>query len=266
MNNQSSSTFISLKELAQLIIELNIPPTCGIPKKKRHPLASGMKWIFDNPCYLMEQNVLSQYNDSIIKEHVRGDHSSAQKIKSISFIMHICAEYTYDKTKDLVTNDDIEGLGFSRKYALVSLQEYTHVKIPENLLNSAEDFSVGNHQLIKNSDRLLKECVSNINNLRTTNLNLSEENTYLKVQLESELKRNTELLDENTDLKSPNHPKSALSIAKIIAVLASEAEISLIKPGISYEAMKIKAEQLGIDNFPNDDTYKKWLTKAKQMI
>lgn len=265
MDNLSPSTFISLKELAQLIIELNIPIIYGMPKKKRHPLASGLKWIFDNSSYVMEQNVLFQYNDGTIKEHARGDHSPAQKIKSISFIMHICAEYSYDKAKDLVTDDDIEGLGFSRKYALVSLQEYANVKIPENLLHSSEDYSSDNHYPIRTSDRLLKEFKLAFKNLKKDNLNFLEKNTSLKFQLESEIKRNAELSSKNKDLNSPDNPRSATSIAKIIAVLASEAKIDLNHPYSSYQAINLKAEQLGIDNFPNDDTYTKWMTKAKQV-
>lgn len=50
----------------------------------------------------------------------------------------------------------------------------------------------------------------------------------------------------------------------MILVLASMADINIDKPYSVHESLKAKADLLGIDKFPSNETVKGWLNKANK--
>lgn len=283
MNNQNRSDFISLAELAELIIKLDINDNAQKPNKKQHDLAKGFDWLSSNvnTNFLMQHILLTRKNNEI-KDHPINDGSIERKIKSIILVNHICTHYALlSSTKLPYDNCDIHDLGFSKRKLLLSLEEHIGQKLPEKLIDESTDFSSSIQPLqtqyqkieeeISSLNKLLKTLKIQLSNYEVQNKTLDQINQELtieniKYKHEIQLKENliAELKAKNKDLESPNNTRAQNNIAKIIGVLATMAQIDLEHPYGYYSSLQIEADKNGIDGFPSDDTVNKWFSHAKK--
>lgn len=105
---------------------------------------------------------------------------------------------------------------------------------------------------------LEQQLHSEIDRLKTE---LEQAQTLLAEKLAD--KQNIELAQS---VDEPLHPKLKTSHEKLIAVLASMAELDFNKPFSNYDSLCLKAELLGMDNFLNKDTLAKLLNNAHKHI
>lgn len=283
MNNQNRSDFISLAELAELIIKLDINDNAQKPNKKQHDLAKGFNWLSSNvnTNFLM-QNILLTRKNNEIKDHPINDGSIERKIKSIILVNHICTHYALLSTTKLpYDNCDIHDLGFSKKRLLLSLEEHIGQKLPKKLIDESIDFPSSIQPLqtqyqkveeeISSLNKLLKILKIQLSNYEIRNKTLDQinqeltiENTKFKHEIQLQENLIAELKSKNKDLEGPQNKRSLNNISKIIGVLATMAKIDLEHPYGCYSALQTEADKNGIDGFPSDDTIKIWFSLAKQ--
>lgn len=98
------------------------------------------------------------------------------------------------------------------------------------------------------------------------NRELNEELEKLKAELLEKDKRIIELESiQTTQAKSKLGTREENNITKVLAVLADmEKKIDLSKPYEAHGVMLKKAELLGIDRFPSNESVKKWFSRANE--
>lgn len=95
---------------------------------------------------------------------------------------------------------------------------------------------------------------------------LRKENETLKAEiLEKEQHLKKLKLIQTTQSESKLSTREENNIIKVLTVLADmEKKIDISKPYEAHGIMCMKAQLLGIDKFPSDESVKKWFTKARE--
>lgn len=258
------SNFISLKELASLLVELDIASDFLKPLKTSHPFASGFDWLTKNSDILLKSQVLYTFGDEIRSRQFHED-STASLMNGILFINNLCNFYAYRSMKG-ITEDDIISNGFSRKQVLLSLQEYTDIPTLQALINDATDFN-DEFAPINTHKQDLDYAIKSFKAVTIEKLDLIKDKIELENQLISVKEYNQSLLDEIKSLKTPDHPKAINSILKTIGVLALKCDFDFHQP-FSYYNNKIKpfAELNGIQPIPEKDTFCNLVIRAKNAL
>lgn len=269
MTTPLHSNFISLKELASLLVELDIASDFQKPLKTSHPFASGFDWLTKNSDILLKSQVLYTFGDEV-RSRQNHEDSIASQMNGILFINNLCNFYAYRSMKG-ITEDDIVFNGFSRKQVLLSLEKYTDMRILRELINDATDFD-DDFTPINTYKQDLNYAVESLKAIHVEKIDLIKDKAELENQLaflqkllESKEVLIEKQLSEIESLKLPESTRSINSILKIIASLAKQAGIDLFEK-LDYAEALSAADSLGIDKFPEDDTYRKWLKKAQRVI
>lgn len=189
-----------------------------------------------------------------------------------------------DEFKQFLANNDTFIVGFNNSSPVQDIKPFLQQKELNIENNEIEYENLRKFALETNNELLelmqvkknLDDTIFHLNNTMmgyvAEKSDLNEEIDQLKMQLE---RKNTEiaLLKQSVIQTNPPNIKNESrlrtreenNIIKVLAVLADmEKKIDISKPYEAHGIMKPKAELLGIEAFPSDESIKKWFIKATE--
>lgn len=217
------------------------------------------------------------------------------KNKTFSINEATCVMSGYKPSDTIWISDNVNWLADNPKYAEAS--DFIFSAVRTELF---QEFSNGEYFITSdNLKKLLNESshfIKGFNDKKITNITNEDltENTQLKntiASLQSDIdierltikelsveveKLKAELLEKDQKIKALEsiqtskiesklgNTRAENGVTKLLLVLAEMANININKPHSVHQSLLVQSDLLGIDQFPSDETIKKWLIKANK--
>lgn len=240
--NQENNKYISISDAFRLLAE-----------QTKNDLPNISKYLLLKKFHYTAQTFLKNYLDKIITiDHQENNDS-----------WHI----TYDILENFLGENKFLG-NASNRYTEADIENYCWLKsdffefeaikksgiTDINNITATQDLNIGN-STITSTEPHVQNLIDKIEVLKNI---IQEKNAKIE-----ELTQVINAIQNNNNIDQL-HTKTKNNVAKLILVLSDMANIDISKPYAVYDAINTKAQLLGIDRFPNDDTVAGWLKTARK--
>lgn len=239
--NQENNKYLSVSDAFKLLVEQT---NYSIPDISRYLLLENF--------HSTAQTFLKNYLDKIITI----DHQENNDSWHITYdiLEKFLGENKFlGNTPNRYTEADIENYCWQKSdfFEFEAIKKLGITEINNN--TATQDLNIGN-STITSTEPHVQNLIDKIKELENI---IQEKNAKIE-----ELTQVINAIQNNNNIDQLQ-TKTKNIVAKLILVLSDMANIDISKPYAVYDAINTKAQLLGIDRFPNDDTVAGWLKTAR---